>query len=61
MRRKLKRKFHNKFLWLVTYSAFILVVLSSSSIGSDSWIPAVTFIGSLIWLLLFSLANQDRW
>jgi hypothetical protein len=60
-KRKLKAKLHNKFLWLVTYSAVILFTLSMSAMDSDSWIPAVVMILSLAWLLLFSLANEERW
>ena len=60
-KRKLKAKLHNKFLWLVTYSAVILFTLSMSAMDSDSWIPPVVMILSLAWLLLFSLANEERW
>jgi hypothetical protein len=28
---------------------------------SASWIPTVTMFGSLAWLLIFALANEDRW
>jgi hypothetical protein len=61
-KRKLKAKLHNKFLWLVTYSAVILFTLSMSAMDSESCvIPAVIMILSLAWLLLFSLANEERW
>lgn len=58
---KWKRKVHNGFLWVATYSAFILLVISTASIDSDSWLPPTALIGSLAWLLLFSLANEERW
>lgn len=61
-KRKLKAKLHNKFLWLITYSAVILFTLSMSAMDSESCvIPAVIMILSLAWLLLFSLANEERW
>lgn len=60
-RREIKRKLHNGFLWIVTYCAFILSVLSAAAIECESWFPAVAFIGSLAWLLLFALVNKDRW
>lgn len=60
-KRKWKVKVHNGFLWVTTYSAFIVLLLSTASIDSDSWLPPITLIGSLAWLLLFSLANQERW
>lgn len=60
-KREIKRKLHNGILWLVSYSAFILLLLSMASIGTDSWFPPVALIVSLAWLLLFSLVNKDRW
>lgn len=60
-KRNWKRKLHNGFLWTVTYSAFILFVLSVASMDTDSWFPTLTMFGSLAWLLLFSLANEERW
>ena len=61
MKRRLKRKLHNSFLWVTTYSAFILFFFSLASISADSAIPAVVLTISLAWMLLFSLANEDRW
>ena len=60
-KRERKRKLHNGILWAGTYSAFILLILSVASIHTESWFPAVALIGSLAWLLLFSLANKERW
>lgn len=58
---RLRAKLHNGFLWLMTYSAVILFTFSMSAMDSDSCIPAVIMILSLAWLLLFSLANEERW
>lgn len=60
-KRRLKRKLHNGLLWFVTYSAVILFTLSMAAMDSDTCIPAVVMILSLAWLLLFSLANEERW
>ena len=60
-KRELKRKLHNGFLWVVSYSAFILLLLSLASIGSESWLPPVALIVSLTWLLVFALVNVERW
>ena len=60
-KREIKRKLHNGFLWLVSYSAFILFLLSMASIGTGSWFPPVALIVSLVWLLIFALVNADRW
>jgi len=60
-KRRLKTKLHNGFLWLMTYSAVILFTLSMAAMDSDTCIPAVIMILSLAWLLLFSLANEERW
>ena len=60
-KREIKRKLHNGILWLISYSAFILLLLSLASIGSESWLPPVALIVSLAWLLLFALVNVERW
>lgn len=60
-KRRLRAKLHNGILWVTTYSAFMVFVMSMASMDSDSWFPAVTLIISLAWLLLFSLANEERW
>lgn len=61
-KRRLKAKLHNGFLWLMTYSAFMLFILSMSAMDSELYvIPAVIMIISLAWLLLFALANEERW
>lgn len=60
-KREIKRKLHNGILWILSYSAFILLLLSTASIGAESWLPPVAFIGSITWLSLFALANKDRW
>ena len=60
-KRKLRAKVHNAVLWVATYSAFILFLLSLASMDSDSWIPGVVMIMSLVWLVLVALANYDRW
>lgn len=59
--REIKRKLHNGFLWIVTYSAFILFIISLASIESESRFPTVAAVVSIAWLLLFSLVNKDRW
>lgn len=61
MKRKIRRKLRNNFLWVITYSAFMLFIISVSAMDSDSWIPTITMFGSLGWLLIFALANEDRW
>ena len=60
-KRKIRAKLHNAILWIITYSAFMVFLLSLASMDSDSWLPPVALIVSLAWLLLFALANQDRW
>lgn len=61
-KRRLKAKLHNGFLWLMTYSAVILFTLSMSAMDSELYvIPSVIMVISLAWLLLFSLANKERW
>ena len=60
-KREIKRKLHNGILWLISYSAFILLLLSIASIMADSWFPPVAFIVSIVWLSLFALVNKDRW
>lgn len=56
-----KSKLRNKILWVITYSAFMLVFISASAMDTNSWVPTITLMVSLAWLLLFSLANEDRW
>lgn len=60
-KRKIRAKLHNAFLWIITYSAFMVFLLSLASMDSDSWLPPIALIVSLAWLLLFALANADRW
>ena len=60
-KREIKRKLHNGILWLVSFSAFIVLLLSMASIGAESWLPPVAFIGSITWLSIFALVNKDRW
>lgn len=60
-KRKIRAKLHNAFLWVMTYSAFMIFVFSLASMDSDSWIPPVAMIVSLLWLFLVALANEDRW
>lgn len=61
MKRRTRAKLHNAFLWIMTYSAFMVFLFSLASMDSNSWIPPIAFIVSLAWLLLIALANQDRW
>lgn len=60
-KRKIRAKLHNAFLSVVTYSAFIVFLFSLASMDSDSWLPPVALVVSLAWLMLFALANEDRW
>lgn len=60
-RRKIRAKLHNAFLWVMTYSAFTVFLFSLASMDSDSWLPPVALILSVMWLSLVALANKDRW
>lgn len=60
-KRKIRAKLHNAFLWIMTYSAFMVFLFSLASMDSESWLPPIAMIVSLAWLLLFALANEDRW
>ena len=60
-KRKIRAKLHNAFLWIMTYSAFMVFLFSLASMDSNSWLPPIAMIVSLAWLLLFALANADRW
>ena len=60
-KRNLKAKVHNAILWIITYIAFFLFMLSGSCIDSDSWIPPVVMIVSLGWMLCFAKVNEERW
>lgn len=58
---RLRKKLHNKVLWGITYIAVLLFTISMSAMDSNTYIPVVVMILSLAWLLLFSLANEERW
>lgn len=60
-KRKIRAKLHNAFLWIMSYSAFMVFLFSLASMDSESWLPPIAMIVSLAWLLLFALANADRW
>lgn len=60
-KRKIRAKLHNAFLSVMSYSAFMVFLFSVASMDSDSWIPPIALMVSLAWLMLFALANEDRW
>lgn len=60
-RKRVMAKLHNAFLWGMTYSAFMLFIVSVSSLDSDSWIPYIGLLLSMMWLTPFALVNEDRW
>jgi hypothetical protein len=59
-KRKNKAKAHNAILWIITYIAFFLFVLAGSCLDSDSWIPHIVVLVSLVWLWCFAKANEER-
>lgn len=60
-KKRIKQKLHNLSLDIITFVAFIVFLVSLACMDSDSWIQIVTLFLSLAWLMIFALANEDRW
>lgn len=60
-KKRIKQNLHNLSLDIITFVAFIVFLVSLACMDSDSWIQIVTLFLSLAWLMIFALANEDRW
>lgn len=60
-KKRIRKKLHNLSLDIITFVAFIVFLVSLACMDSDSWIQIVTLFLSLAWLMIFALANEDRW
>ena len=59
--KRLMRKAHNFMLWVTAGVMFMVFLISVAAADSDSLWFAVSAVVSLGWLLLFALANEERW
>jgi len=60
-KKRIRKKLHNLSLDIITFVAFIVFLVSLACMDSDSWIQIVTLFLSLAWLMIFAIANEDRW
>ena len=57
MKRNRLRKAHNFMLKGITGTMFLLFMFSVSAIDSNSWLPVIMAVVSLLWLAVFAYAN----
>ena len=55
--KKILRKIRRLVLISITWIMGILCLLSALSLDSNSWIPTITLVISLVWLFPFGCAN----
>lgn len=54
------RKAHNIFLWVVTVTMFVVLLISAAA-TEIYWTTTISFFVALAWLLVFALVNEKRW
>lgn len=60
MKKKTKNKIKNVILKTITNIAGIALILGISSADSESWIPIVVVMVSVLWIYLMSKANEEE-
>lgn len=60
MKKRTKNKIKNVILKAITGIAVIMLCLGLSSADSESWIPIVVVMVSVLWIYLMSKANEEE-
>ena len=50
---------HNRRVKVTTTIALMIAILSVMMLDSDSWIPCITLGMSMVYILLFYMANKE--